>query len=45
MAASYNVYYFDGLNFANATSIYDDVALTTLSADGYSEFNVCFKLN
>lgn len=39
MAASYNVYYFDGLNFANATSIYDDVALTTLSADGYYSQN------
>lgn len=39
MAASYSVYYFDGLSFANATSVYDDAALTTLSADGYYSQN------
>ena len=28
-------YYFDGLSFANAISLYTDQALNTLAADGY----------
>tara|TARA_Y100001972_G_C7666425_1_gene337087 strand:+ start:4790 stop:6361 length:1572 start_codon:yes stop_codon:yes gene_type:complete len=35
MAVTYQVYYFDGLNFSNATTVFDDQALTVVSADGF----------
>lgn len=35
MAATYNTYYFDGVNFSSATALYSDAALTTLAADGF----------
>ena len=35
MAVTYQVFYFDGLNFSSATSVYSNQALTTLAADGY----------
>ncbi len=35
MAVNYGTFYFDGLNFSQATSLYSDAALTTLAADGY----------
>ena len=33
--ATYQQYYYDGLNFATCTSVYDDPALTVVSADGW----------
>jgi len=35
MAVTYGTFYFDGLNFSNATTIYDDAALTQVAADGW----------
>jgi len=35
MAATYNTYYFDGINFSSATALYSDAALTTLAPDGF----------
>jgi len=35
MAVNYGTFYFDGLNFSSAISVYSDAALTTLAADGY----------
>ena len=35
MAVNYGIFYFDGINFSSATSVYSNQALTTLAADGY----------
>ena len=35
MAVNYGIFYFDGLNFSSAISVYSDAALTSLAADGY----------
>lgn len=39
MAASYNTYYFDGVNFSSATALYTDAALTSLAPDGFYSQN------
>lgn len=39
MAVNYGTYYFDGINFAQATALYTDAALTTLAADGFYSQN------
>ena len=39
MATSYGTYYFDGINFSQATSIYTDAALTTLAVNGWYSQN------
>ena len=33
--ATYGQYYYDGLNFATATSVYTDAALTNVAPDGW----------
>ena len=35
MAVNYGIFYFDGINFSSATSVFSNPALTTLAADGY----------
>ena len=35
MAATYNTYFFDGVNFSSATALYSDAALTALAPDGF----------
>ena len=39
MAVNYGTFYFDGVNFSQATALYSDAALTTLAADGYYSQN------
>lgn len=35
MAVNYGIFYFDGLNFSSATSVYSNAGLTVLAADGF----------
>ena len=44
MAVNYGTYYFDGINFSQATALYTDAALTTLAPDGFY-FNGIFDGN
>jgi hypothetical protein len=39
MAVNYGTYYFDGINFAQASALFTDAALTTLAADGFYSQN------
>jgi len=39
MAVNYGTYYFDGVNFAQASALFTDAALTTLAADGFYSQN------
>tara|TARA_Y100001937_G_C7118820_1_gene331492 strand:+ start:341 stop:1903 length:1563 start_codon:yes stop_codon:yes gene_type:complete len=35
MAATFDTFFFDGLNFVDATTVFDDAALTVVAADGF----------